>query len=236
MGRATSLPPLRLLEGINMPRGTSAASAASKLREDQRDAVIAQQGVNSGQETVSAPPPVIEGTPATPTSMEALAQAISSILPGMVEAAVNKAMAANAPAHGNMAVQRKTEYSVEAPQHVFKKTYRCDTMPALRIQRLDMAAARAEGVPHNKKPIPGEYIEFYNGLFSTDDDDVIEQLTWSMTHVSNTGGMQGKTIGGNPWIYEVSGGSILRCPHPGCQFAATTQVDIDGHYRASHQS
>ena len=218
-------------------RGTSAAAAASHIKTLQREQVLAQQ--TQGVETVEnlqAPPPVVEGTPVSPASMEQLAQAISSILPGMVEAAVNKAMAASAPALGNVQVQRKSEFSVEAPVHVYKKTYRCDVMPTLRIQRFDMTAARQEGVPHYKKPIPGEYIEFYNGLYSTDDDDEIEQLTWSMAHISNSGGMQGKTVGGNPWIYEVTGGAILRCPHPGCNFAATSQTDIDGHYRSSHQA
>ena len=80
----------------------------------------------------------------------------------------------------------------------------------------------------------GEYIEFYNGIYQTDDDNEIMQLEWSAGRQSNTGGPMGKTIGGNPNVYRVSGQIVLRCPHKGCNFAATSQSDIDGHYRASH--
>lgn len=123
-----------------------------------------------------------------------------------------------------------------APEPVYKKTYRCDSSPNLKVAKMDFLRAQRDGVRPQTYPIPGEYIEFKNGFFKTNDDNEIAQLEWSMSNPSVRGGLfDGQIIGGNPSIYEDDGGYIYKCDVAGCDFVTASQNAMTAHKAASHR-
>lgn len=115
------------------------------------------------------------------------------------------------------------------PKFEFKKHYRCDVSPNLKIQALDMTGVEYGARPQDS-PLNGEWIEFRLGHYFTNNDNHIAQIEWMMQRQSVDA--EGQTIGGNPSIYEDDGTSIFRCPH--CDFVTASPNGFKAHLRASH--
>jgi hypothetical protein len=117
------------------------------------------------------------------------------------------------------------------PPKRYKKHYRCDVSPSLKIQLLDMSSLDVNERPQST-PIPGQWIEFHRGHLYTDDDNVIRQIEWMRNRAMYSPDGQ-TTLGGNPSIYEDDGAEIFRCTQ-GCDFVTASRNSWKAHMWATH--
>lgn len=164
--------------------------------------------------------------------------AVSEMINAAVAAALNKFSAevdqkVEQKIKQNQATPLIADTSLQyVPPAKFKKHYRNDVAPNLKIQELDMSSLDRDDRPQSN-PISGRWIQFRSGHLHTNSDNVIRQIDYMMNRDMYAHDGE-ETVGGNPSIYEDDGADIYRCAQGCTDFITASKASWKAHMRSVH--